>query len=74
MKIAGFFDLINIPQDEVQNYLNYNAVSILLPYLRSTIAMITSLTGNASLNLPLINVHKLISNIGKQSPEVVSKN
>ena len=65
ISLEGLFDCKNVNPDDIQNYIQFNAVAILFPYLRATISQITSLTNGESLNLPLVNVYNLIADAQK---------
>ncbi|MGB4406953.1 MAG: protein-export chaperone SecB [Sphaerochaeta sp.] len=47
-----------IPKEQLSNYLNYNAPSVLLSYIRSVISMITAYAGLPTVMIPLINFYK----------------
>jgi preprotein translocase subunit SecB len=47
-----------IEKDLLNNYLNFNAPSILLSYIRSVVSMITSYAGLSNFMIPLINFYK----------------
>lgn len=57
VEISGVFHVNNI--DEVANLINFNAVAILLPYLRNAVTMLTALAGQPSIILPIIDVYSL---------------
>lgn len=49
----------NLEGNEFDEFLSINGVSILLPYLRSIISMITALDSSESVLIPTINVAEL---------------
>lgn len=58
---SGIFSFDEIPDDAktVESLLQYNAVAILFPYVRSYITTITSNAGMIPIILPPINVNNL---------------
>jgi len=48
----------SVSKEQLDNYLNINAPSILLSYIRSIISMITSYAGLPNVMIPLINFYK----------------
>ena len=48
----------DLEKKQLHNYLNFNAPSILLSYMRSVISMITSYAGFSNFMIPLINFYK----------------
>jgi preprotein translocase subunit SecB len=62
VKITGFFNFEVDIKDNIEEILSLNGISILFPYLRSYITMLTSNAGISPLILPTINVAELIKN------------
>lgn len=61
VRLVGEFFLEGDSTDQdLINYCEVNGTAVLFPYLRSTVATLTAIAGVPSLNLPLINIHKLI--------------
>lgn len=48
----------SVSKEELHNYLNYNAPSILLSYIRSIVSMTTAYAGIPNFMIPLINFYK----------------
>lgn len=53
--IKGNFSWAGISEKEVDKFLNVNAPSLLLSYLRPTIAYITNSSGLPQFNIPFLN-------------------
>lgn len=53
--IKGNFTWADISEKEVDKFLNVNAPSLLLSYLRPTIAYITNSSGLPQFNIPFLN-------------------
>lgn len=66
--IVGNFGNKGIEPSEFSKYLELNGVTILFPFLRSTIADITRTANISALMIPAINVHTLIKD--KEQNEV----
>lgn len=59
LELSGQFE-INCSVEESQEFLKYNGVAIMFPYVRSIISMISSLDNENAIVLPTINVSNLI--------------
>lgn len=58
--IQGSFSTDNdLEHEAFDKFISINGVAILLPYIRSTVSVITSLDSDESVLLPTINVHEL---------------
>lgn len=53
--IKGNFTWTDISEKEIEKFLNVNAPSLLLSYLRPTIAYITNSSGLPQFNIPFLN-------------------
>ncbi len=62
VKITGIFGISEIPEENINNLVNINAVSILFPYVRALISTLTASFNVQPLILPPINVLKLFEN------------
>lgn len=60
---GGFSTELNLEAEEFDNFISINGVSILFPYIRSTVSMITSLDSGESVLLPTINVAELYNDL-----------
>lgn len=63
VNISGFFEICineNISEDIKNSLLNKNTLSILFPYLRSQITLITSQPGMQPIIVPPININALL--------------
>lgn len=59
LELSGQFE-INCSVEESQEFLKYNGVAIMFPYVRSIISMISSLDNENAIVLPTINVSNLM--------------
>jgi preprotein translocase subunit SecB len=62
--VEGYFDInkdVSTDKEELQNYLALNGTTILLPYVRSIISMITSLDSPRAMVMPTLNVFDLLN-------------
>ena len=60
--ISGVFQFNEgISDQEKQELLNKNAVAILLPYVRSQVAILTAQPGTDSVTLPVLNISNMMS-------------
>ena len=57
VQISGVFHVKKI--DEASQLINFNAVAILLPYLRNAVTMLSVLAEQKSIFLPIIDVYSL---------------
>ena len=57
VEVCGVFHVKKM--DEVAQLINYNAVAILLPYVRNAITMLTTLAEQPPIFLPIIDVYSL---------------
>lgn len=57
--VTGFFKNIRIPAEQEEDFLKYNAVHILFPYLRTIISTITTACMLPPIILPIIDVKTL---------------
>lgn len=68
VEIQGQFSTeMDLTEDDFDNFISINGVSILFPYIRSTVSVITSLDSGDSVLLPTINVTQLYDEV-KQEP------
>ena len=59
MTLEGLFEFPkDSTQEEIDKFLNYSAPSILYPYCRSFISMVTSYDGEDALMLPIYNFYE----------------
>lgn len=56
----------SLGEDAVNSLLQLNAISLLISYIRPVIANMTYMSPGGALNLPFINVTKLVSKTDKQ--------
>jgi len=56
-EVSGIFHVKKV--DEVSQLINYNAVAILLPYLRNAVTMLSALAEQSTIFLPIIDVYSL---------------
>lgn len=56
-EITGFFHINEEDQQKAEKYIRLNGTAILLPYLRTTISILTSLDNKDAVILPTINTH-----------------
>lgn len=66
ISLSGFFKVEGQEQVEdkiVQNFINRNAVAILMPYLRSELTLLTAQPDTDSVVLPPFNINKMFENI-----------
>lgn len=64
VEMVGFFEYVLEESEDIsfKDYLMTNAIAILFPYLRATIADITARSNEfPTLNLPVANISKLLS-------------
>lgn len=54
VKLSGIFEIKHDNDDELNTFLNTNAIQILYPYLRTMVSTITASALFPSINLPLI--------------------
>ncbi len=57
--VTGFFRNIRVPAEQEEDFLKYNAVHILFPYLRTIISTITTASMFPPIILPIIDVNTL---------------
>jgi preprotein translocase subunit SecB len=60
VRLQGFFELDN--EEQAQPLMQMNATSILYPYLRSTVTILTSLSNINPVILPTINLAQMFQN------------
>ena len=61
VRLVGEFSIEgDASSNDFVKFCEVNGTAALFPYLRSTVSTITALAGVPSLNLPLINIYKLI--------------
>lgn len=63
ISISGFFSFKideEIPEEVKEGLISKNAVTILMPYLRSQISLLTAQPGVDSVVLPPLNINKLL--------------
>ena len=66
MSIAenGVFSFKKVKEKEnLSSYFYVNAPAIIFPYIRSYIAALTALSGMPSVNLPLMNLGKMVKSL-----------
>lgn len=56
VQVVGHFIVENVPIHEREQMLLVNAVAIIFPYLRATLASLTSMCGLPAVTLPVFNV------------------
>lgn len=63
LQLAGFFVVNNteVDQEQAKELLALNGTTILMPYARSIISMITSLDSPRAMVMPTVNIHELFS-------------
>ncbi|MBL1225355.1 protein-export chaperone SecB [Enterococcus sp. BWR-S5] len=63
LQLAGFFVVTSeeVDQEQAKELLALNGTTILMPYARSIISMITSLDSPRALVMPTVNIHELFS-------------
>lgn len=64
LNLSGFFfvDMENIDEEMKESLLKRNTLSILFPYLRTQISLITTQPGMKPIILPPININALLEN------------
>lgn len=60
VQVSGIFEILDI--DNKDALLRYNAVAILLPYVRTLISQITAMAEVPTLHIPILNVYELQDN------------
>jgi preprotein translocase subunit SecB len=63
--VSGVFQLFD--SENAEALIKYNAVAILLPYVRSAVSLLSSQSGGPPIILPIINVYSLQSESEKTS-------
>lgn len=68
LKVEGYFEVSdNLEKNEVEEVLTLNGTSILFPYVRSMVSMLTSLDSTQAIILPTINTYNLLKGKEKKS-------
>lgn len=63
ISLSGFFSIDekdDLDDDTKRDLINKNAVSILMPYLRSELTLLTAQPGTESIVLPPFNINKMM--------------
>ena len=57
--LTGMFDTGNLPKDGIDEFLKYQAVQIMFPYIRSMVSSMTSGAMMVPVVLPIIDVREM---------------
>jgi preprotein translocase subunit SecB len=75
--VEGMFKVDVSDKEKRESLLQYNGVSVLMPYLRATVAQVTGTSGFPQINLPLIyldDLYKKAKNIVKDGKNTEEAN
>lgn len=62
VSITAVFDISKLPESEVSQFLELQAVQILFPYVRNAVSTLTTTAMMAPIILPVIDVKQLFQN------------
>lgn len=62
VKMTAIFTLAELPQNDIERFLKFNGVQILLPYLRTAVTSITASATMVPIVLPIMDVTQMFPN------------